>query len=92
MVPTALEHPAASASPAVERGKLKAAGSRKALAGFFVSGLLFSFPGAILPVWGHHRTWDYLVVGGYFLCTVLGVLLWDRKNDAAVTAIVSILA
>ncbi len=56
------------------RGKLKAAGARKALAGFFVSGLLFSFPGAILPVWGHHRTWDYWVVGGYFLFLVLGVL------------------
>src|SRR6185295_13193082 len=57
-----------------DRGKLKAAGARKALSGFFVSGLLFSFPGAILPAWGHHRTWDYSTVGAYFLFTVLGVL------------------
>lgn len=56
------------------RGKLKAAGARKALAGFFVSGLLFCFLGSILPVWGHHRTSDYTVVGGYFLSVVLGVL------------------
>jgi len=74
VVPTVVEQPAASPKPVFERGKLKAAGARKALAAFFVSGLLFSFPGAILPAWGHHRTWDYGVVGGYFLFTVLGVL------------------
>ncbi len=74
VVPTAFEQPVASLTPVLERGRLKTAGARKALAGFFLSGLIFSFPGAILPVWGHHRTWDYSVVGGYFLFTVLGVL------------------
>ena len=33
---------------------LQASASRRALAGFVVSGLLFSFLGAILPAWGYH--------------------------------------
>lgn len=61
--------------PSTPKGAMKAAGSRKALLGFFVSGVLFCFPGAILPAWGHHRTSDYSVVSGYFLTTALGILV-----------------
>jgi len=48
--------------------------SRRALAGFFVSGLILSFPGAILPAWGYHLRPNYLTVGNYFLALVIGVL------------------
>lgn len=56
-------------------GLLEEGGSRKALAGFFVSGLLLSFLGAILPVWGYHISSDYETVGKYFLSLNLGMLL-----------------
>lgn len=53
---------------------LHASASRRALAGFFVSGLLMAFPGAILPAWGYHLTSDFLSVGNYFLGMTLGLL------------------
>jgi MFS transporter, FHS family, glucose/mannose:H+ symporter len=46
----------------------------KALTGFFLSGLLFSFLGVILPVWGHHLVEDYVRAGNYFLAMNLGIL------------------
>jgi FHS family glucose/mannose:H+ symporter-like MFS transporter len=49
-------------------------GPRKALAGFFVSGILLGFLGAILPSWGHHLEPDYWMVGLYFVALILGVL------------------
>ena len=52
--------------------------ARKALAGFFLSGLVVSYLGAILPAWGHHLTYDFLTVGNYFLSANLGIwaALW----------------
>src|ERR1700677_2192812 len=47
---------------------------RKALAGFFVSGILLGFLGAILPSWGHHLEPNYWMVGLYFVALILGVL------------------
>lgn len=47
---------------------------RRALAGFFLSGVLFSFLGAMLPAWRHHLTEDFVVVGNYFLSLNLGIL------------------
>jgi len=49
-------------------------GARRALAGFFVSGILLGFLGAILPSWGHHLQPDYWMVGLYFVALILGVL------------------
>src|SRR6185312_528214 len=49
-------------------------GPRKALAGFFVSGILLGFLGAILPSWGHHLLPDYWMVGLYFVALIVGVL------------------
>ncbi|MEO7144430.1 MAG: hypothetical protein ABI165_13105 [Bryobacteraceae bacterium] len=54
---------------------LEASGARKALAGFFVSGLLLSFLGAILPAWGYHISGDYRTAGNYFLALAAGILL-----------------
>jgi fucose permease len=49
-------------------------GARRALAGFFVSGLLLAFLGAILPSWGHHLQSDYWKIGLYFVALIAGVL------------------
>jgi fucose permease len=53
---------------------LPVSASRRALAGFFVSGLLLSFPGAILPAWSYHLRPHYVTVGNYFLMIPVGVL------------------
>jgi FHS family glucose/mannose:H+ symporter-like MFS transporter len=53
---------------------VQASQARRALGGFFLSGLLFAFPGAILPAWGHYITSDYLIVGNYFLSMIVGIL------------------
>jgi MFS transporter, FHS family, glucose/mannose:H+ symporter len=45
----------------------------KGLAGFFLSGLLLSLPGAFLPVWRYHLTGDYFAAGNNFLAMNLGI-------------------
>lgn len=45
------------------------------MAGFFLSGMLMAFVGAILPAWGYHLESDYAVIGGYFLSLNAGILL-----------------
>src|SRR5579862_5890102 len=67
------EAAAAAGAPVIE-GTLGSAGSRRALAGFFVSGVLLSFLGAILPAWQHHISSEYGVVGLYFLGLISGLL------------------
>ena len=57
---------------------MAAPGSRRALAGFFVSGLLFSFFGAILPSWGHHLRSDYQEVGSLFFFASIGIVVSAR--------------
>ena len=52
--------------------------SRTAVSGFFVSGLLLSVLGAILPAWGYHLRPHYAVLGHYFLSLSIGVLLGVR--------------
>ncbi len=64
------------------QGLLDAPGSRKALGGFFVSGLLLSFIGVILPAWGHHLTSDYSTISLYFLGLNAGILLAVRAAPA----------
>lgn len=67
----------------------------KALAGFFLSGLLFSFVGVILPVWHHHVTEDYATAGSYFLAMNLGVitsLVWTRLFGRRKPAVILTLA
>src|SRR5258708_19588436 len=57
-----------------EEGALGSAGSRRALAGFFVSGLLIAFLGAILPSWQHHLSSEYETVGYYFVGLIAGIV------------------
>lgn len=47
----------------------------RALCGFFVSGLLLSFLGAVLPAWGYHLRPHYVTVGNYFLAIYGGVVI-----------------
>lgn len=53
---------------------MEASAARWALSLFFLSGMLLSFPGAILPAWGYHLSSDYDRVGHYFLGICLGIL------------------
>jgi fucose permease len=61
-------------------GLLEARGSRAALTGFFLSGMLFAFLGAILPAWGYHRTELYTRVGNYFIAFNIGLFLANRLS------------
>jgi fucose permease len=60
---------------------LDAGASRRALSGFFLSGLLFSLLGAILPAWGYHLSSEYSTVGAYFLSLNIGILLSIRVSS-----------
>jgi FHS family glucose/mannose:H+ symporter-like MFS transporter len=61
-------------------------GTRRALAGFFVSGLLLSFTGSILPAWGYHLRSDYLTIAGYFLSLATGILISLRLAQVLLRA------
>lgn len=63
----------ASGVPPLE-GTLSSTAPRRALAGFFVSGVLLSFLGAILPAWQQHLSSDYTIVGLYFVGLITGLL------------------
>jgi FHS family glucose/mannose:H+ symporter-like MFS transporter len=56
-------------------GSLGTSGSRRALAGFYVSGILLGFPGAILLSWNQHLSSEYGIVGLYFLGLIAGLVL-----------------
>ncbi len=78
----------AQQAPPPEQGILNCPGARKALAGFFVSGVLLAFLGAILPSWQAHLSSEYSTIALYFLGLLAGVLgsvwisppLLDRKG------------
>ena len=61
-------------------GLLETRGSRAALTGFFLSGMLFAFLGAILPAWGYHLTELYSRVGNYFIAFNIGLFLANRLS------------
>ncbi|HEU0124140.1 MAG TPA: MFS transporter [Bryobacteraceae bacterium] len=52
---------------------LQAATGRRVLGGFFLSGVLFSFLGAVLPAWGYHLHSDHGTAGLYFLFLTFGI-------------------
>jgi FHS family glucose/mannose:H+ symporter-like MFS transporter len=53
---------------------LETGGVRRGLAGFFLSGVLVSLLGAILPAWGYHRTTTYELVAYHFFGFTIGIL------------------
>jgi fucose permease len=60
---------------------LHASSARAALSAFFLSGLLMSFPGAILPGWGYHLRDEFDLVGYYFLALGAGLLASVRAGS-----------
>jgi hypothetical protein len=74
------------AGTATSQDRVPLSGTRWALAGFFVSGLLLSFTGSILPAWGHHLRSDYLTISGYFLSLAAGILISLRVAQALLSA------
>jgi len=69
------EQTAASLAGAIGgEGTLGWSGSRRALAGFFVSGVLMGFLGAILLSWQHHLSGEYDVITRYFLGLIVGLV------------------
>jgi FHS family glucose/mannose:H+ symporter-like MFS transporter len=68
--PAALAAGGVLSSPAFQHGT----GARQALAGFFMSGVLLSFLGAILPAWRHHLTSEYVTIALYFLGLIAGLV------------------
>ena len=65
----------ARGSRSIELEILTTAAGRKALTGFFLSGMLLSFLGAILPAWGFYLHSDFSAAGRYFLMLNLGLVL-----------------
>ena len=63
-------------------GSLDAGTARRALTGFFLTGLLVSLPGALLPAWGHHIETNFMLVAAYFFCLNLGILVAMRISQA----------
>jgi fucose permease len=53
---------------------LQALSARKCLAGFFLTGILVAFLGAILPAWGYHLSSSFLTAGNFFLSLNIGML------------------
>ena len=56
--------------------------ARVSLSGFFLTGLLMSFVGAVLPVWGFHLNSEFTIAGTYFLLLNAGFLVAARAGVA----------
>jgi len=61
---------------------LGSSSARRALAGFFVSGVLLSFLGTILFSWQHHLTSQYGIVGLYYAGLIVGLVGSARFSPA----------
>jgi MFS family permease len=63
----------APVTPEKREPVLGASNCGRAFGGFFLTGVLFSFSGAILPVWGCHLRSDYSTISLYFLFLTFGI-------------------
>jgi len=61
---------------------LGSSSARRALAGFFISGVLLSFLGTILFSWQHHLTSQYGIVGLYYAGLIAGLVGSARISPA----------
>lgn len=61
---------------------LGSSSARRALAGFFVSGVLLSFLGTILFSWEHHLTSQYGIIGLYYAGLIAGLIGSARTSPA----------
>ena len=55
--------------------------ARVSLSGFFLTGLLMSFLGAALPMWGFHLNSEFITAGNYFLLLNAGFLVSARAGQ-----------
>lgn len=60
---------------ALQDSLLRSSGSRRALAGFYVSGVLLGFLGAILLSWEHHLSSSYDIIARYFFGLIVGLVM-----------------
>ena len=67
-------------------GTLEARGPRTALAGYFLTGMLFTFLGAVLPSWGYHLTELYAEAGNYFLGFNCGLFAAYRSSRKLISS------
>ena len=74
--PPTISGAAASGDP------LGSSSARRALAGFFISGVLLSFLGAILFSWQHHLRSQYGIVGLYYAGLIAGLVGSARLSPA----------
>src|SRR5690242_1583579 len=74
--------PAAVSSATNAGDPLGSSSARRALAGFFVSGVMLSFLGAILFSWQHHLRSQYGIVGLYYAGLILGLVGSSRTSPA----------
>ncbi len=74
--------PEPATTPPATGDPLGSSSARRALAGFFVSGVLLSFLGAILFSWQHHLTSQYGIVGLYYAGLIAGLVGSARLSPA----------
>jgi FHS family glucose/mannose:H+ symporter-like MFS transporter len=74
--------PELAMAPPTTGDPLGSSSARRALAGFFVSGVLLSFLGAILFSWQHHLTSQYGIVGLYYAGLIAGLVGSARLSPA----------
>ncbi|HEV8415514.1 MAG TPA: MFS transporter [Bryobacteraceae bacterium] len=74
--------PEPATAPPATGDPLGSSSARRALAGFFVSGVLLSFLGAILFSWQHHLTSQYGIVGLYYAGLIAGLVGSARLSPA----------
>ena len=74
--------PAIVSGPASGADPLGSSSARRALAGFFISGVLLSFLGTILFSWQHHLTSQYGIVGLYYAGLIAGLVASARTSPA----------
>jgi hypothetical protein len=63
-----------TSGPSQSGGTLVETGPRRALIGFFLSGMGLSVVGAAAPVWGLHLLEEFVVISPYFLAIALGLV------------------
>src|ERR1700687_5249787 len=74
--------PTIASGAAVTADPLGSSSARRALAGFFISGVLLSFLGTILFSWQHHLTSQYGIVGLYYAGLIAGLVGSARISPA----------
>lgn len=74
VAPRPVHNPPSNLGPAPEE-VIPVSATRGILLGFFISGILLSFLGAILPAWAFHLRPSYFWAGNYFLGLNAGLLI-----------------